>query len=486
MAKDRILPQSIEAEQSLLGSLLIDQNAGITVFSEIKEEDFYSEVHRIIFSAMYDLYTASSPIDIITLSDYLVRKDLVSKIGDLSYISSLSTIIPSAANYKSYMQIVKRCSTMRKLIDAGQKIINNCFEGEDAVDAKSYAEKLIFDIGKEDDTTALTELSGSLDELIERLDRIYRDPTSLRGLPTGFVGLDNITNGLQKSDLIILAARPSVGKTSFAMNIAANCALQQNAKVAVFSLEMPKIQLATRMLCDVANVSMEKVKKGKQSKEDWQALFAAKKKLAAAQIFVDDSSMNKPIDVLNKCRRIKREKGLDLVVIDYLQLMTSDKGSKDGNRVTEVSDISRNLKIAARELDVPIIVLSQLSRAVESRKDHRPQMSDLRESGAIEQDADMIWFIHRADKYADLEVADDRKDIAELIIAKHRNGELGTIDLRWVGEVTAFRNVGNDSNLNSLYKTAPKGKAIDPELPTDKDAPPAFEAEPAGDLEDLF
>ena len=486
MAKDRILPQSIEAEQSLLGSLLIDQNAGITVFSEIKEEDFYSEVHKIIFSAMFDLYSANSPIDIITLSDYLVRKDLTSKIGDLSYISTLSTIIPSAANFRSYMQIVKRCSTMRKLIDASQKIINNCFEGDDAQDAKAYAEKLIFDIGKEDDNSSLAQISESLDELIDRLDRIYRDPNSLKGISTGFVGIDNLTNGLQKSDLIILAARPSVGKTSLALNIAVNAALDQNAKVAVFSLEMPKIQLANRMLCDVAGVSMEKVKKGKQSKEDWQALFAAKKKLAAAQIYVDDSSMNKPIDVLNKCRRIKREKGLDLVIIDYLQLMTSDKGSKDGNRVTEVSDISRSLKITARELDVPIIVLSQLSRAVEGRKDHRPIMSDLRESGSIEQDADMVWFIHRPDKYADLEVADDRKNIAELIVAKHRNGELGTIDLRWVGELTAFRNAGRDSNLDSLYKTAPADKKpVNPEMPTDKDAPPEIESV-GGDLEDLF
>ena len=491
MAKERILPSSIEAEQSLLGCLLIDQNVAFTIFSKIDEKDFYSEVHRIIFSAMYELYNSNTPIDIVTLSDYLTRKDLLAKIGDLSYISTLSTIIPSAANFKSYMQIVKRHSTMRKLIEAGQNIINNAFEGEDEEVSRSYAEKLIFDIGKEDETSALTHLGGSLDELIEKLDKIYRDPTGLRGLPTGLVGLDETLNGLQKSDLILIAARPSVGKTSLAMNIVANCAIQQNAKIAMFSLEMPKIQLANRMLCDVANVSMEKVKKGEQTKEEWQALFAAKKKLASSHIYVDDSSMSTPIDILSKCRRIKREHGLDLVVIDYLQLMNSGSKSKDANRVTEVSDISRSLKIAARELDVPVIVLSQLSRAVEGRKDHRPILSDLRESGAIEQDADIVMFIHRPDRYDDLQVAPEEKNIAELIVAKHRNGPLNTIKLRWVGELTAFRNLQKDANLSSLYKTAPgqKKKDVDPELPTDKDAPPdydTFESVDGGDLEDLF
>lgn len=485
--QERIPPQSLEAEQSLLGCLLIDKEAASIIFGGIKEEDFYSETHRILFSAMYDLYSKNTPIDFITVSDYLSRNDLISKIGDLSYLTSLTTIVPSSANFKSYMEIISRASTMRKLINAGNAIINEAFEGEDEEQTLSFAEKQIFDIGKEKETSSLEHIGGALDECIDKLDTIYRDPNSLRGLPTGFAKLDEVTNGLQKSDLILVAARPGVGKTSLTMNIVTNAAIQSGAKCAVFSLEMPKTQLAQRMLCSVSNVSMSKVLKGEETKEEWQALFAAKKKIAGAKIFVDDSSQNTPVDILSKCRRIQREHGLDLVMIDYLQLMNSGKNSKDPNRVTEVSDISRSLKIAARELNVPILVLSQLSRAVEGRRDHRPILSDLRESGAIEQDADIVMFIHKPDMYNDIEVAPENKDVCELIIAKHRNGELATINLKWVGELVSFRNLSKDSDKESLLKTAPqKKKNVDFDMPTDADAPPDIEPISTEGIDDIF
>lgn len=304
----------------------------------------------------------------------------------------------------------------------------------------SLAEKLIFDIAQNEDRTSLEHISPALKEVIEKFDKIAKDGSVLRGIPTGFKDLDRVTNGLQNSDLILLAARPGVGKTSLAMNVVINAAVNEKKRCAIFSLEMPKTQIAQRAVCSVASVSMGRALKGKLSVNEWKAIWAANAKLNESGLYIDDSSMNTPIDILSKCRRLKREGGLDLVMIDYLQLMNSGGKAKD-NRQQEISEITRYLKIAARELDVPIILLSQLSRAVETRKgDHRPVLSDLRESGSIEQDADIVMFIYKPEMYNDV-VNEEEPGICELMIAKHRNGALDTIKLRWIGEYTTFKDI---------------------------------------------
>ena len=432
----RMMPHSTEAEQAVLGCLLIDENLPLQIMSVLKEEDFYLESHSQIFSAMSNLYNTNRPVDFVTLSDELDKSGMLESVGGIDYITLLTNVIPSSANYNHYVEIVKRDSVLRRLIASGQKIIETAFESEDKTEALGTAEKLIFEISQNEDRSSLEHIGDALKNVIDKFDKIAKDNNALRGIPTGFKDLDKVTNGLQNSDLILLAARPGVGKTSFAMNIITNAAINQGKKCAIFSLEMPNTQLAQRALCSVASVSMAKALKGDLNVEEWKALWAANKKLNDSGLYIDDSSMNTPIDVLSKCRRLKRENGLDLVMIDYLQLMNSGGKVKD-NRQQEISEITRYLKIAARELNVPIILLSQLSRAVETRKDHRPQLSDLRESGSIEQDADIVMFIYKADMYNDV-VNEDEPGVCELNIAKHRNGSIETIKLRWIGECTTF------------------------------------------------
>ena len=439
MEKYKTMPHSIEAEISVLGSMLIDSEAPLTILGVLSCDDFYSNANREIFENMLELNRANKPIDFVTLTDYLEKKGKLESVGGIDYITSLTNSVPSAANFKFYVDIVKRDSLFRKLIAAGQKIIENAYNATDDKTALKFAEKEIFDIAEKQDFSSLEHIENALKEVIEKLNKIAKDPSSLRGLSTGFTDLDSITNGLQNSDLILLAARPGVGKTSLAMNIINNVATNGKKSCAIFSLEMPKTQIAQRSMCSIGNVSMEKALKGKLSVDEWTALVKASRKLSEASIYIDDSSINDPNDILSKCRRIKREHGLDLVMIDYLQLMRADKNSTFENKVLEVGEITRSLKIAARELDVPIILLSQLSRAVEQRKgDHRPVLSDLRDSGSIEQDADIVMFIYKADMYND--VITEESDVAELIIAKHRNGPLGTVKLRWNGETTSYLN----------------------------------------------
>ena len=388
---------------------------------------------------MQELYRSNKPIDFVTVTDLLDKNGELEQVGGIDYITTLTNVVPSATNYKHYVDIVKRDSLFRKLIQSGQKIIENAYDAVDDKSALKFAEKEIFDISESQDFSSLEHIDNAIKEVIEKLNKIAKDPTSLRGLPTGFTDLDAITNGLQNSDLILLAARPGVGKTSFAMNVVNNVAIMGKKNVAIFSLEMPKTQIAQRSMCSIGGVSMEKALKGKLDVDEWTALVKASRKLSEAKIYIDDSSINDPNDILSKCRRIKREHGLDLVMIDYLQLMKADKHSTFDNKVLEVGEITRSLKIAARELNVPIILLSQLSRAVEQRKgDHKPVLSDLRDSGSIEQDADIVMFIYKPDMYND--VVSEEPDIAELIIAKHRHGPLGTVKLRWIGETTSFAN----------------------------------------------
>lgn len=448
----RTLPHSIEAEQAVLGCVLIDENeAQIRILDALKEVDFYLSSHKVIFSAMLELYKKNSTIDFITLTAKLEETNTLLDVGGLNYIATLSNIVPSAANYEHYVEIVKKNSILRQLIKAGEKIVEQAYETQDKDASLAFAEKSVFEIAQKEETTDLTHIIKPLQTVLDKFETIQKDPNSLRGLKTGFYGLDKLTNGLQKSDLILLAARPSVGKTSFAMNIVNHIAVHEKKHVAVFSLEMPKEQLAQRSLCSTAFVSMEKALKGDLNTKEWEALWEANKRLSEASIFIDDSSLNTPVNILSKCRRLKREKGLDLVMIDYLQLMSSNNKNKE-NRQQEVSEMSRMLKVAARELDVPIIVLSQLSRAVETRKG-KPVLSDLRESGAIEQDADIVMFLHRNDPVGEEEYV--HSSLVDLIVAKHRNGALGTMKLKFISEHTTYVDLNKASDLNSLEDTLP-------------------------------
>ncbi|MGN0748554.1 MAG: replicative DNA helicase [Christensenellales bacterium] len=470
----KTMPHSIEAEQSVLGSMLINNEAPLTILSALCADDFYSNANKLIFSKMQELYRANTPIDFVTLTDILDKCGELENVGGIDYITTLTNILPSATNFQYYVDIVKRDSLFRKLIQSGQKIIENAYEATDDKSALKFAEKEIFDISEQQDFSSLEHIDGALKEVMEKLNKIAKDPNALRGLSTGLTDLDAITNGLQNSDLILLAARPGVGKTSLAMNLVNNVAIQGKKSCAIFSLEMPRTQIAQRSMCSIGGVSMEKALKGQLSVDEWTALVKASRKLSEAKIYIDDSSLNDPNDILSKCRRIKREHGLDLVMIDYLQLMRADKNSNYDNKVLEVGEITRSLKIAARELDVPIILLSQLSRAVESRKgDHRPVLSDLRDSGSIEQDADIVMFIYKPDMYND--VVSEEPDVAELIIAKHRNGPLGTVKLKWVGETTSFEN----------YSKSYVPKTVVAEQPSGQDEEPLSEEE-LNEIKDLF
>ena len=467
--KFKIMPHSIEAEQSVLGAMMINSEVPIDVVNTLKETDFYANAHAQIYASMQELYRANKPIDFVTLTDALEKAGKLEDVGGIEYLTALTNVLPSTANYKHYVDIVKRDSLFRKLVNCGRDISERAYNATDKDELLKFAEKQVFDISEQEDISNLEHIDGALKQVIDKFDAIAKDPNVLRGLPTGFVDLDKLTNGLQKSDLILIAARPGAGKTSLAMNIALNVATQGKKNVAIFSLEMPKTQIAQRSVCSIAGVSMEKALKGRLSVEEWKAMLGASKKLSESNIYIDDSSMTTPIDILSKCRRIKREKGLDLIVIDYLQLMSTGN-RKVENRQLEISEMTRMLKIAARELDVPIILLSQLSRTVETRKDHRPILSDLRESGAIEQDADIVMFIYRPDLYNDVP-NEDEPGVCEVIVAKHRNGPLDTIKVRWIGETTSFTNL----NYRPQKKASADPQTVLASTFTDEDAPPIEE-----------
>lgn len=452
MAEFKIMPHNMEAEQAVLGSIIIDLQAQSDIFGMLQPEDFYSPSHKEIYSVMLKIYQHSTPVDFITLSNQLDKDKILDKVGGLEYITTILNVVPSAANFKYYCDIVKADSVKRKLIYAGQKIIEDAYESEDKDKSLQMAEKEIFDIAEHQSKSALEHVgvpNGAVKKVIDKFDKIARDPTSIKGIPTGYRDFDHITNGLQNSDLILLAARPGVGKTSFSMNILVNAAVEHGKKCAVFSLEMARDQLMQRAICSLAKVPMSKALNGSMDAEEWKRIWQATKKLEQSGLYIDDSSLTTPADVLTKCRRLKAKEGLDLVMIDYVQLMSSGGTRKNDTRQNEVSDISRNLKITAKELNVPIIALSQLSRSVEGRQgDHRPMLSDLRDSGAIEQDADIVLFLYNPDKYRDVE-HDDPPGTIELIIAKHRNGSTGTVKLRWIGEYTTFVNLDEKPQFKS-------------------------------------
>ena len=431
---NRIPPHSVESEQSILGSIILDKEAIITVAEIIQPMDFYKEAHKIIYECMLKLNSNNEPIDLITLVEELRKEGHLDSIGGISYLTSLSTIVPTTSNVKYYANIVKEKSVMRQLIKASNEIINLGYDASTNVqDILDKAEKNIFDISQEKSSDDIQPISLVLQDTFETLEKLCTDKSDVTGITTGFADLNKKINGLQRTDLILLAARPAMGKTAFSLNLVQNAALKGDASVAVFSLEMSKEQLVQRMLSAQSNVELSKIKTGNLGASDWPRIIDALSVLSEANIFIDDTPGIKISEIRSKCRRLKIEKGLDLILIDYLQLMEGE--GKNENRQQEIAKISRSLKILAKELDCPVVALSQLSRSPELRKDHRPILSDLRESGSIEQDADIVMFLYRDEYYHD---DSEKKNIGEVIISKNRHGETGNVELVWFGQVQKF------------------------------------------------
>ena len=480
------LPYSLEAEQSVLGSILIDGDVQFEIASKIKADDFYVESHKIIFRAMMDILADAKPVDLVTLIDVLSKtpsvkydkksanselisnaekKSMLEKVGGIEYLTELSKVTPSAANYEYYLEIVKRDSVLRKLIKCSDSISKDAKSSDNGSRSLAYAEKLIYDISEELDTSSLTDVNEHVDGVLETFQKIQSDKNYLQGLHTGFTALDDLTNGLHKGNLIILAARPSVGKTTLAMNIVENVAIRHNAVCAVFALEMTKAELTERMLCSIGGVSGEKAKKGRLDSDEWKKLWDAQKILNKSKIFIDDTSMTTVPDILSKCRRLKSMQGgkLDLIVVDHMQLMNAVKTSE--SRQSEITEISRGLKMIAKELEVPVIALSQLNRASETGK-RKPQLSDLRESGAIEQDADIVMFIHRPDRALseETEINPQSRAEAEIILAKNRSGACKSFKLLFKGEQTKFVNIvfnAPDEAPSYMNKQKPSVEPVD-------------------------
>lgn len=437
-ALGRIPPQSIEAEQSVIGSMLIDKEVIPVVMEILKPEDFYRPDHKEIYNVIIELFDKAQPIDLITVSERLKLYGKLDLVGGLEYLSNIATAVPTTANARNYSKIVEEKSLLRKLIKTSSDIVDMGFDASEEV---SYildkAEQGIFDILQKRSSKGFIPIRDVLVDTFNKLEELYNNKGNITGIPTGFSDLDFKTSGLHNSDLILIAARPAMGKTAFALNLAQYAAVHSQVPVAVFSLEMSKEQLVNRMLCSEAMVDSNKMRTGKLEDNDWQKVAKALGPLSEAPVFIDDTPGVSITEIRAKCRRLKLEHNLGLVIIDYLQLMQGSK-SRSENRQQEISEISRSLKILAKEINVPVITLSQLSRAPEARTDHRPILSDLRESGAIEQDADIVMFLYRDDYY---NPETEKKNIAELIIAKHRNGSTGTVELVWLGQYTKFANL---------------------------------------------
>ncbi len=434
---DKLPPQNLEAERACLGSMLLDREAIEVAIDVLTDEDFYSEQHRIIFRTLLELYGRSTPVDIVTLTDYLRGSGELDSAGGVGYISSLLDETPTSANAEYYAKIVEQKSLLRKLIRASSSAISLCYNTEkDAYEIVDEAEKLIFDVTERKGVQGYFPISEVIKDSITAIEKLFHRGDNYTGIPSGFKELDDLTSGFQNSEFIVVAARPSVGKTALALNIAQNVAILQRLKVAVFSLEMSKEALMQRMLCSEARIDSQRLRKGLLRTEEWGPLTTAAGKLSEATIFIDETPGISDIQLRAKARRIQSRHGLDLIIVDYLQLMSSIR-KKEG-RTQEISEISRSLKALARELSIPVIALSQLSRAVETRgRDRRPILSDLRESGAIEQDADVVIFLYRDELY---NPHSDKEGLAEIIIQKQRNGPTGTIELKFFKEFTRFEN----------------------------------------------
>ncbi|MBS6525786.1 MAG: replicative DNA helicase [Peptoniphilaceae bacterium] len=433
----RMPPYDEQAEASVLGAMLLDKSAITTAVEIIHAEDFYYDSHKAIFEGILRLYNKNEPADMITLSDFLKKNGQLEAVGGYTYLGRLTSGAGAVSNTEAYANIIKEKSTLRALIRAGSEIVEDSYRDDDEVGAIiEKAEKSIFDITQDNQRGGLMNMENVMVTTFEVMQKRSENKGGLTGLTTGFIDLDRKTSGMQKADLVLLAARPSMGKTALMVNISTNAALKANATVAMFSLEMSRNQLSQRILSSLSHVDLMKIISGDLTTEEWSKVIETMTYMNEMAIYIDDTAGITPLEVKAKCRRLKAEKGLDLVVIDYLQLM--EVGGRAESRQQEISAISRQLKGIAKELDVPVIALSQLSRAPEMRADHRPILSDLRESGAIEQDADIVMFLYR-DEYYNPDT--EKQGLGELIIAKHRNGPTGTVELLFKGEYTKFVNL---------------------------------------------
>ena len=431
----RVPPNNLDAERSVLGAMMQDHEALSLAIEALRAEDFYHPANRELFDAMHRLQSAGQPVDIVTVDEELTRRGTLEGVGGIQYVIDISRYVPMTANARAYIQIVAEKATLRRLIHAGDEIVQASYaQQEPLADILGRAEKSIFDIVmRRTEGSTLVHIADILPDTYQRIETLSRLKGAIDGVPTGFVDLDNLLTGLHGGELVLVGARPSMGKTSFGMNVLSYASVMAGKTVAAFSLEMPRDQLAMRLLCADARVDMQSVRHGTLRDEDWLALSRALGPIAAANLYIDDTSGITPSQLRSRCRRLKIERGLDLVMVDYIQLMASDGRAE--NRQNEVSEISRALKGIAKELNVPVLALAQLSRAGAQRSDKRPILSDLRDSGAIEQDADVVMFLHR-EEYYDPNTED--KNIAEVIVAKQRNGPLGTIKLAWLGQYTRF------------------------------------------------
>ncbi|MCI9287670.1 MAG: replicative DNA helicase [Clostridia bacterium] len=439
MELGKIPPSDIEAEQAVLGSMLTDKDAVVSAIEVLKQEDFYREDNKAIYGAILNLYNRAEPIDIITLKAELISIGKFDVVGGLEYLATLPDMAPTSANIDKYIKIVEEKSMLRNLIQTANEIISLGYDPtEDVEMIMDEAEKKIFNIMQKKNQKGYASIKDVLVDTFAGLEKLYNQKQHITGVPTGFSDLDYKTAGLHESDLVLIAARPAMGKSAFALNIATNAAVKANVPVAIFSLEMSKEQMVNRILCSEAMVDSNKIRTGKIDDEDWMKLAGALGPLSESGIYIDDTPGISVMEIRAKCRKLKLEKNIGLVVIDYLQLVQASSQKRGGSREQEISEISRSLKILAKEINVPVIALSQLSRAPEQRPDHRPMLSDLRESGAIEQDADIVMFLYRDDYYNE---DSEKKNIAEVIIAKHRAGSTGTVELLWLGNYTKFTNI---------------------------------------------
>ena len=435
---NKVPPHDLEAEQAVIGSMLTDKDAVISAIEVLQDTDFYREDNKLIYSAIMNLYNRGEPIDIITLKSELSSMGKFEAIGGLEYLAELPEKVPTTANVEKYIKIVEEKSTLRTLIRTANELLTLGYDPTQEVDTLiDTAEKKIFDVMQSKSQKSYSSMKDILVDTFIELEELYNRKQHITGVPTGFADLDYKTAGLHGSELILVAARPAMGKSAFALNIASNAAVRAKTPVAIFSLEMSKEQMANRILCSEALVDSNKVRTGKVEDDDWSKLAYASGILSEAQIFIDDTPGISINEIRTKCRKLKLEKDIGLVVIDYLQLVQASN-RRAGSREQEIAEISRSLKILAKEINVPVIALSQLSRAPEQRPDHRPMLSDLRESGSIEQDADIVMFLYRDDYYNQ---DSEKKNVAEVILAKHRAGSTGTVELAWLGSFTKFANL---------------------------------------------
>ena len=435
---NKVPPHDLEAEQAVIGSMLTDKESVISALETLSDNDFYREDNRIIYSAIMNLYNKGDAIDIITVKSELSSMGKLDAVGGLEYLAELPEKVPTTANVDKYIKIVEEKSTLRTLIKTANELITLGYDPTQEVEElMDNAEKRIFSVMQSRAQKSYSSMKDILVDTFIELEQLYNRKQHITGVPTGFADLDNYTAGLHGSELILVAARPAMGKSAFALNIATNAAVRAKTPVVIFSLEMSKEQMANRILCSEALVDSNKVRTGKVEDDDWAKLAEASGILSEAQIFIDDTPGISIMEIRAKCRKMKLEQNIGLVVIDYLQLVQGSN-KRAGSREQEIAEISRSLKILAKEINVPVIALSQLSRAPEQRPDHRPMLSDLRESGSIEQDADIVMFLYRDDYYNE---DSEKKNIAEVILAKHRAGSTGTVDLAWLGSYTKFANL---------------------------------------------